>query len=106
MAGAATRIQSRGAFLAILSAIAFPKWCAWSWCQCDDCRDPQRRWLAFLWRPLLRDPDDDMVMEAAVNGQADLLVTFKRRDFGVVGERFGIRVCSPGEAIRDLEQSA
>jgi hypothetical protein len=47
-----------------------------------------------------------MVMEAAVNGQADLLVTFKRRDFGVVGERFGIRVCSPGEAIRDLEQSA
>ncbi|HET6233662.1 MAG TPA: hypothetical protein VFE41_01650 [Acetobacteraceae bacterium] len=40
-------------------------------------------------------------MEAAVNGQADLLVTFKRRDFGVVGERFGIRVCSPGEAIRD-----
>jgi predicted nucleic acid-binding protein len=61
--------------------------------------------LAFLWRPLLRDPDDDMVMEAAVNGQADMLVTFNRRHFGMIGERFGVRVCSPGEAVRDLEQT-
>jgi predicted nucleic acid-binding protein len=37
--------------------------------------------LAFLWRPTLRDPDDDMVLEAAVNGQADAIVTFNRRDF-------------------------
>jgi len=63
-------------------------------------------WLAFLWRPMLRDPDDDMVMEAAVNGQAELLVTFNLRDFGMAGERFGIRVCSPGEALRKLERSA
>jgi putative PIN family toxin of toxin-antitoxin system len=63
-------------------------------------------WLGFLWRPLLRDPDDDMGLEAAVNGRAELLVTFNRRDFGVVGECFGIRACSPGEAVRDLEQSA
>ncbi len=62
--------------------------------------------LAFLWRPLLRDPDDDMVMEAAVNGRADMLVTFNRRDFGTIGERFGVRVCSTGEAVRDLEQAA
>jgi len=62
--------------------------------------------LAFLWRPLLPDPDDDMVMEAAVNGQADLLVTFNRRHFGMIGERFGIRVCSPGEAVGDLERPA
>jgi len=25
--------------------------------------------LAFLWRPQLRDPDDDMVPEAAINGR-------------------------------------
>jgi predicted nucleic acid-binding protein len=37
--------------------------------------------LAFLWRPTLRDPDDDMVLEAAVNGQAHAIVTFNRRDF-------------------------
>ena len=61
--------------------------------------------LAFLWRPLLSDPDDDMVMEAATNGQADLLVTFNLRHFGMIGERFGIRVCSPGEAAGKLERS-
>src|SRR5450759_996469 len=36
---------------------------------------------AFLWRPSLRDADDDMVLEVAVNGQADAIVTFNRRDF-------------------------
>lgn len=38
--------------------------------------------LAFLWRPALRDPDDDMVLETAVNGRADAVITFNRRDFG------------------------
>ena len=60
--------------------------------------------LAFLWRPLLRDPDDDMVLEAAVNGRADAIVTFNRRDFGKVAGRFGIEVLSPGEAVQRLEE--
>jgi predicted nucleic acid-binding protein len=59
--------------------------------------------LAFLWRPALKDPDDDMVLEAAVNGRAERLVTFNLQDFGKVGERFGITVCPPGEAVRALE---
>ena len=58
---------------------------------------------AFLWRPMLRDPDDEMVLEAAVNGQADRLVTFNRRDFRIAGERFGIVICSPGDAVKTLE---
>src|SRR5688500_2496577 len=36
----------------------------------------------FLWRPQLRDPNDEMVLEAAVNGRADALVTFNVRDYG------------------------
>ncbi|MBL8291277.1 MAG: PIN domain-containing protein, partial [Bryobacterales bacterium] len=36
----------------------------------------------FLWRPQLRDPGDEMVLEAAVNGRADAIVTFNRRDYG------------------------
>src|ERR1700732_1166945 len=37
--------------------------------------------LAFLWRPMLPDADDDMVLETAINGRADGIVTFNRRDF-------------------------
>ena len=59
--------------------------------------------LAFTWRPALRDPDDDMVLETAVNGRADRLVTFNRRDFGSVGLGFGIIICAPGEALEMLE---
>jgi putative PIN family toxin of toxin-antitoxin system len=57
---------------------------------------------AFLWRPSLRDADDDMVLEVAVNGQADAIVTFNRRDFQPATERFGIEVLSPGAAIERL----
>jgi predicted nucleic acid-binding protein len=35
----------------------------------------------FLWRPLWRNPDDAMVLDAAVNGQADVIVTFNIHDF-------------------------
>lgn len=59
--------------------------------------------LAFLWRPAVSDPDDDMVLEAAVNGRADALVTFNIRHFARVAERFGIAVLSPGDALRQLE---
>ena len=64
--------------------------------------DPIR--LAFLWRPALKDANDDMVLEAAVNGRADRLVTFNRRDFAGVGERFGVVVCAPGDAVKILEE--
>jgi putative PIN family toxin of toxin-antitoxin system len=59
--------------------------------------------LAFLWRPALKDPDDDMVLEAAVNGRADRIATFNRKDFADIGGRFGIIVSSPGDALKALE---
>lgn len=60
--------------------------------------------LAYLWRPMLSDANDDMVLEAAVNGGAAGIVTFNRRDFEASVRQFGIRVLSPGEAIRLLEK--
>jgi putative PIN family toxin of toxin-antitoxin system len=60
--------------------------------------------LAFLWRPLLPDIDDDMVLETAVNGRADWIVTFNRRDFALTERLFAIAVLSPGEALRRLEE--
>jgi putative PIN family toxin of toxin-antitoxin system len=58
----------------------------------------------FLWRPQLRDPSDEMVLEAAVNGQADLLVTFNVRDFGTVPSRFGIEVMIPRDALERIRR--
>ena len=56
----------------------------------------------FLWRPQLRDAGDEMVLETAVNGRADALVTFNLRDFGTAPVAFGIEVLLPREAIRRI----
>jgi putative PIN family toxin of toxin-antitoxin system len=60
--------------------------------------------LAFLWRPMLNDADDDMVLEVAVNGRADWIVTFNTTDFAEAADRFGIEVLLPNEAVRRLEE--
>ena len=61
-------------------------------------------WIAFLWRPLLRDPADEMVLEAAINGNADALVTFNRRDFGDAPRGFGVAVLAPQQALRRISE--
>jgi hypothetical protein len=49
-----------------------------------------------LWRPQLRDPSDELVLEAAANGRAEAI---NRRDFAGAAQRFGIQVPLPGEAL-------
>ena len=57
----------------------------------------------FMWRPQLRDPGDEMVLEAVANGGADALVTFNVRDFGIAPSHFGVEVLLPREAIRRIK---
>ncbi len=57
----------------------------------------------FLWRPQLRDPADEMVLEAAVNGRAQAIVTFNVRDFGTAAARFGVDLLLPREALALLK---
>jgi len=54
----------------------------------------------YLWRPMLRDPNDEMVLEVAVNGRADAIVTFNLRDYGDAPKTFNIEVIKPSTAIR------
>jgi putative PIN family toxin of toxin-antitoxin system len=56
----------------------------------------------FVWRPQLRDPADEMVLEAAVNGQADAIVSFNHRDFGTAPAQFGVALLLPRDAFRRL----
>lgn len=65
-----------------------------------DLVEPVEVW--FLWRPQLRDPGDELVLEAAVNGRAEAIATFNRRDFLPGAARFGVDVLLPAEAIRKV----
>jgi putative PIN family toxin of toxin-antitoxin system len=58
----------------------------------------------FLWRPLLKDPNDEMIVEAAVNGQAQVILTFNTRHFGNAASRFGIQVLKPGDFLQKITQ--
>jgi putative PIN family toxin of toxin-antitoxin system len=57
----------------------------------------------YQWRPQLRDPADEMVLEAAVNGGASALVSFNQRDFGDAPARFGIVLATPSQFLRSLQ---
>jgi len=60
--------------------------------------------LRFLWRPRLKDPADEMVLETAVNGEADRLVTFNVRHLAEVAREFGIRVMRPRDAWKEVQR--
>ena len=62
--------------------------------------------ISYLWRPILPDAGDDLVLETAVHGRADVVVTFNLRDFEPATTRFGLEVMTPADALRRLEERA
>lgn len=59
--------------------------------------EPTTTW--FSWRPQLRDPGDELVLEAAVNGRCNVIASFNRRDFLPGASYFGIEVLRPGDIL-------
>lgn len=57
--------------------------------------------VRFLWRPQLRDPVDEMVLEAAINGSADMIVTYNVADFGPA-VMFGLKIATPQDFLREI----
>ena len=57
----------------------------------------------FRVRPVLPDPGDEFLLELAAAGAADAIVTHNVRHFAGV-ERFGVRVLTPREFLRKIEE--
>jgi len=67
------------------------------------CRTATQVTVQWQWRPQLSDPDDEMVLETAINGHAHAIVTFNRSDFTPAAIGFGMMVLSPAEALGKVD---
>lgn len=66
------------------------------------CSVAEHREIFYLWRPMLRDPGDEMVLEVAVEAGSEMIVTHNVRDFAGA-DRFGIQVVTPAQFLMLLE---
>ena len=58
--------------------------------------------IFYLWRPYLRDPFDDHVLELAINAGAKTIITFNKKDFREA-ETLGIEILTPKEFLQEME---
>ncbi len=65
------------------------------------CKVSNQRKVFYLWRPILKDSKDDMVLELAVAAGCDSIVTYNKRDFEGA-ERFGLQVVTPKEFLEKI----
>lgn len=65
------------------------------------CAEAHEQEIYYLWRPLLRDPKDDMVLEVAVAGRCDGIVTYNVSDFAGA-QQSGVRIVKPVDFLRDI----
>ena len=67
------------------------------------CQIANRIKVFYLWRPTLRDPKDDMVLEVAAAANCDCIVTFNKKDFRSMDlAPFGLRALTPKEFLEEI----
>ena len=62
------------------------------------CKNSNKCEIFFLWRPQLKDPKDDHVLELAIESQSKYIITYNKKDFKGV-DKFGIEVLTPKEYL-------
>ena len=67
------------------------------------CKIGNKTPIYYLWRPFLRDPFDDHVLELAIASKSQYIITFNAKDFKDT-ERYGIEIVKPGEFLDILEE--
>lgn len=65
------------------------------------CEVGQKQKIHFLWRPREKDPKDDMVLELAVAGRCDCIVTYNKKDFAEA-QSFGLELLTPREFLERI----
>jgi putative PIN family toxin of toxin-antitoxin system len=60
--------------------------------------------IRFRRRPALLDPSDDLVLECALEANADAIITMNVRDFAGANEGYGVRVLKPGDLVAELRK--
>jgi len=68
----------------------------------DICLISHHQKIYFLWRPFLKDSNDDMVLEVAANAKAKAIITFNPKDFKGVKEKFNIEILTPKEFLKNI----
>lgn len=59
------------------------------------------RKIFYLWRPFLKDPKDDLILEVAAESQSKYIITFNKKDFKDI-EKFGITALTPKEFLLEI----
>lgn len=66
------------------------------------CHISEKHGIFYLWRPILRDPQDDHILELAVKANA-MIITWNLKDFEPASSRFGLEVETPRDLLKRLE---
>ncbi len=65
------------------------------------CAVSKHQKIFYLWRPILRDPSDDMILELAVSANSDYIVTYNQKHFRGI-ENFGIRPITAKDFLKQI----
>ena len=63
------------------------------------CKVATKHEIFYLWRPYLKDPKDDLILELAVESQSEFIITYNQKDFKGLGI-FGIQVITPKDFLK------